>query len=54
MKKFAKSAMTGALLAVFAAGAMAAASGTYTGEAQGRNGPVKVEVSLTDGKITAV
>lgn len=54
MKKFAKSAMTGALLAVFAAGAMAAASGTYTGEAQGRNGPVKVEVTLTDGKITAV
>lgn len=54
MKNFAKCALTAALLAAFASGAFAAASGTYTGEAQGRNGPVKVEVTLADGKITAV
>ena len=54
IKTFAKTALTGAVLAALATGAFAAASGTYTGEAQGRNGPVKVEVTLADGKITAV
>ena len=54
IKTFAKTALTGAVLVALATGAFAAASGTYTGEAQGRNGPVKVEVTLADGKITAV
>lgn len=28
--------------------------GTYTGEAEGHNGPLKVEVEVSDGKISSV
>ena len=54
MQKFMKRAFASVFCAAIATGAFAAQSGTFTGEAQGRNGPVKVEVTLTDGKITAV
>ena len=55
MKNFTRTLLAATLVAAFGSSvALAAANGTYTGEAQGRNGAVKVAVTLTDGKITAV
>ena len=54
MQKFTKCAVALAVLGSFSVCAMAAASGTYTSEAQGRNGPVKVEVTFDNGKIASV
>ncbi|MCI6530484.1 MAG: FAD-dependent oxidoreductase, partial [Mesosutterella sp.] len=56
MTTFKKSVLIAALLA--AAGTASAAvsytPGTYTGEANGRNGPVKVEVQVDSSKILSV
>ncbi len=54
MKKFTRTLLAATLVAAFGSSVALAADGTYTGEAQGRNGAVKVAVTLTDGKITAV
>ena len=54
MKKFTRTLLAASLIAAFGSSMAFAADGTYTGEAQGRNGAVKVAVTLTDGKITAV
>lgn len=54
MKKFTRTLFAATLVAAFGSSVALAADGTYTGEAQGRNGAVKVAVTLTDGKITAV
>lgn len=54
MKKFTRTLLAATLVAAFGSSVALAADGTYTGEAQGRNGAVKVAVTLTDSKITAV
>ena len=54
MKKFTRTLLAATLVAAFGSSVALAADGTYTGEAQGRNGAVKVAITLTDGKITAV
>lgn len=54
MKKFTRTLLAATLVAAFGSSVALAADGTYTGEAQGRNGAVKVAVTLSDGKITAV
>ena len=54
MKKFTRTLLAATLVAAFGSSVALAADGTYAGEAQGRNGAVKVAVTLTDGKITAV
>lgn len=54
MKKFTRTLLAATLVAAFGSSVALAGDGTYTGEAQGRNGAVKVAVTLTDGKITAV
>ena len=54
MKKFTRPLLAATLVAAFGSSVALAADGTYAGEAQGRNGAVKVAVTLTDGKITAV
>ena len=54
MRKLTKCAVALAVLGSFSVCAMAAASGTYTSEALGRNGPVKVEVTFDNGKIASV
>ena len=43
-----------ALLMLFSAAGALAEAATYTAEADGRNGPIKVEVDLDGGKITDV
>ena len=51
MKAFMLRAAAFSVAAAFAASAFAA-DGVFTSEAQGRNGPVKVEVTVKAGKIT--
>ena len=51
MKAFTLRAAALSVAALFSSVSLAAADGVLTGEAQGRNGPVKVEVTMKDGKI---
>lgn len=56
MKKTISIALILVLIATALVGCSGAAykDGTYPGEADGMNGPVKVEVTVTDGKIANV
>lgn len=57
MKKIAKlaaSALMSAAILVGCASGAALKDGTYTGEGQGNNGPIKVSVTVASGKISEV
>lgn len=56
MKKFLSMSLVLILIAALlvGCGGKTYEDGTYTGEAEGHNGPVKVEVEVKDGKISSV
>ena len=57
MKKFRPIVITVlslAIISVLSIGALAWNDGTYTGTADGHNGPLTVEVVVVDGKISTI
>ena len=54
MKKLVSLLLVLILTSVFVLPAMAYTAGTFTGEGQGNNGPIKVEVTFSEDKITEI